>query len=94
MTMFNSPEVIERIALNHVEQRRREARVHDQLRLARGDAGPGRFARLATLLAALLGGALRRVATGAGAGSDGACEVACPERLAGTCRCAQLGHAP
>ena len=91
--MNHNPELFERTVLNRVEQLRREARVHDQLQLAQANPWSSGFARLVSRLAALVRGTDRRAATGDEAWRDGACDVACPERLAGTCRCAQLGRA-
>ena len=91
--MNHNPELFERTVLNRVEQLRREASAYDQLRLAQRNAGPSRFTRLVFRLAALVRGTDCRAATGDEAWRDGACDVACPERLAGTCRCAQLGRA-
>ena len=91
--MNHNPELFERTVLNRVEQLRREARVHDQLQLAQANPWSSGFARLAERLAGLRGGMDRGATAADEARRDGACEVACPERLAGTCRCAQLGHA-
>ena len=91
--MFHSHESLEGFTRDRIEQRHREARQHDQLQLAAGDAQPSRFARLVLRLAALVQRTDRRMTNGADAPSGGVCETACPERLAGTCRCAQLGRA-
>jgi hypothetical protein len=92
-TMFHSHESLEGFTRDRVAQRHREARQHDQLRLARGDTGPNRFARLVLRLVELVRGTPRHVTSGDEAPSEGLCEIACPERIAGTCRCAQLGRA-